>query len=801
MISQAQKMKQLQKLSPKQLMLMRLIQMPSMVLEQAIKEEIEKNPMLEVESVDDRETSISENLENDTEQDEVLDFFDEDYRGSGSYDRGNAGNEFQAVSEVSLMQTLQQQLGLLTLTERENIIAQEIIGSIDDAGYLSRDLALIENDLAFQQGIEATREELEAVLQKVQTLEPSGVGARTLQECLLIQLKRSNQNYEVKCAKAVLEQCFDAFMRQQYESIAETLEIDLDSVLAAKAVILRLNPKPCAGESFTALDTQYITPDFVVQRNEGNLSFTINDKNLPKLKMSKYYESMLQSMLVKKNPSPSEQETIDFLTNKNNSAQEFLDNVQQRRVTLQRTMAVILKRQRKYFLTGDPSTLKPFMQHEVAEEIGMDDSTISRVVNSKYVQTDFGTFPLKHFFSQASIVVDGDEVAVDVVKHRLKELLDAEDKSSPLTDEQLADLMKNSGYNLARRTVAKYRESLGIPTSRLRKIIKGMAFILCMMSSLLMAQTPMSYYDSLIYQQQHKSEKSVKQTPAKPSAERLTRKKLEPVDSNLLKSDDMIDKMYDASLRPSQMWYGKHFSASRVKPETFHIDSLPDAVNLRIATTDSDFCFPIKNILTSPYGWRWGRAHRGVDIRLNMGDPVHAAFAGVVRIASPMGAYGNLVVLRHYNGLETVYGHLSKLQVKPNQIVKAGDVIGLGGSTGRSTGPHLHFEVRFQYEPFDPEWLLDFSNYTLRTKHLHLDKTYFGISKPQNGVSLAYKADKSYVKEESKPRAQKREIFYVVGKDDTLESIAEYYRTTADKIKELNPNMTKLKKGLRIRVR
>ena len=232
------------------------------------------------------------------------------------------------------------------------------------------------------------------------------------------------------------------------------------------------------------------------------------------------------------------------------------------------------------------------------------------------------------------------------------------------------------------------------------------------------------------------------------------------------------------------------------------MDSLPDEITIRLLKDNERFCFPVKNIITSPYGWRWERPHRGVDIRLRTGEPVHCAFNGVVRIARPMGAYGNLVVVRHYNGLETVYGHLSKINVKPMQVVAAGQVLGLGGSTGRSTGPHLHFEVRFQYEPFDPEWILDFSNYTLRTRKLYLDKTYFGIRKPSKGESLVYKADKSIVPEDLSPAKRSgKPVYATMKKGETLDDLAKRNYTTAAKLRELNPDISKFKAGVRVRVR
>ena len=251
-----------------------------------------------------------------------------------------------------------------------------------------------------------------------------------------------------------------------------------------------------------------------------------------------------------------------------------------------------------------------------------------------------------------------------------------------------------------------------------------------------------------------------------------------------------------------RLFYNDNMAGNLVRLRTLPLDSLPDEINIRIVKDSGGFCFPIKNIITSPYGWRtrWERPHRGVDILLRTGDPIHACFPGVVRIARPMGGYGNVIVIRHENGLETVYGHLSKIMVKPLQIVEAGEVIGLGGSTGRSTGPHLHFEVRFQYEPFDPEWILDFKNYSLRTRRLHLDKTYFGISRPKGNKPPIFKADKSIIKE--RPfKQQAKEVYYEIQRGDTLEKIAMLHSTTVDQLKELNPKLKKAKPGLRIRIR
>lgn len=251
-----------------------------------------------------------------------------------------------------------------------------------------------------------------------------------------------------------------------------------------------------------------------------------------------------------------------------------------------------------------------------------------------------------------------------------------------------------------------------------------------------------------------------------------------------------------------QLFYHDGLAGSNVRVRNMPLDSLPDEINIRLVKDSNDFHFPMRNIITSPYGWRdrWNRPHRGVDILLRTGDPVRACFTGVVRIARPMGGYGNCVVLRHENGLETLYAHMSKILVKPRQVVKAGDVVGLGGSTGHSTGPHLHFEVRFVYEPFDPEWLLDFKTFSLRTRRLHLDKTYFGISRPKGKKPPIFKADKSIIKERP-VRQQPKEVYHTAKRGETLDLIAMQHSTTVARLKELNPKLKKIKEGTRVRVR
>lgn len=817
MNKQQQKQKLQQKLTPQQIMLMKLLQMPTTTLEQTIKEEIEKNPLLEMDppneegekeegSFDDVPVESSESDPNAPDLNEIFDddTLDEYYRSNQEHDPNKTAAEYYITADSSLTEQLMDQLEMEELDDRQMTIAQELVGSLDDSGYLARDIQLILNDLAFRQGIEASEKEVMDVLRIIQSLDPAGIGARSLQECLALQIRRipgSRQTAAIQLAARIIDKHFDTFANHNYDTLQQQLGIDEQQLQEAIACIRQLNPTPTDGSDSPQQTHNYITPDFIITLEDGKPTLTINERNLPQLHISSYYENMLREMQSKKSSSRADQEAVQFLKSRSANAQEFIDALKQRRSTLCDVMQVILDAQKAYFASGDSADIKPLKQKDVAEITGLDLSTISRVVNSKYVQTPFGTTLLKKFFSSAVETESGDLVAVAKVKKLLLAAIENEDKQHPITDDELAQQLNQQGFNLARRTIAKYRESLGIPVARLRRGIKSLLFpILLALATLMQAQSP-TYYDSLIIRQTQKPKTS--QNSQHPKHTTTPHIDHHTVDSSLLHSDEMIDRIYreNSKTMPSFLWYGSNFSDTRVRLGNLSMDSLPDEVNIRLLKEGETFCFPIKNIITSPYGWRWNRPHRGVDIRLNTGDPVHCAFNGVVRIARPMGGYGNLVVVRHYNGLETVYGHLSKINVKPMQEVKAGDILGLGGSTGHSTGPHLHFEVRFQYEPFDPEWILDFGSYSLRTQRLHLDKTYFGISKPHQGQELAYKADKSYVKEDQRTRQKPKEIYYTTRRGDTLESIAQNYHTTPDKIRSLNEGFHKIKPGIRLRVR
>ena len=818
-------MKMQQKLSPQQLLLMRLLQLPVTELEQRLKEEVEKNPMLEVNTEGgDMVESLPESSIEDSGADEGIDTEDDDYsyRERQERDKNQDAHERVFIAEATFGDHLLEQLSMRNLTPRQQTIAEEIVGSLDDAGYVGRDIELIANDLAFTQGIEVSPHEVEEVLFEVQRLDPPGIAARNLQECLSLQLHRiSKPDQAAQWAIQLIDQCFDQFVKHNYDRIMETLSLTEDQLDEAIGCIRRLNPKPGAGESESE-HAHYVIPDFIVTNHEGQLSLMLNDGHLPQLQLNDYYQEMLQEYAQKKQLSPSEKEAYEFLRTNSDSANELVDTLKQRHVTMLRVMQTILRWQHKFFVTGDSADLRPLLQKDVAEKTGYDISTVSRVVNSKYVQTEFGTFLLKECFSQAITNGEGQEVATETVRQVLQAAVDAEDKRNPLSDEALSQLLKDQGYPVARRTVAKYREMLGIPVCRLRRQLKMIALLMLLsLSGSVFAQQPRheSYYDSLINariregQVKSRMGNSVRdgQKDKNRNADARQRGALEihepepdpnAIDTALALGDELIDVMYDASLpAPSQLWYGRNLSGAHVRMATIPMDSLPDEISIQLLKGQERFCFPVKNIKTSPYGWRWNRPHRGVDIRLNVGDPVHCAFNGVVRIARPMGAYGNLVVVRHYNGLETVYGHLSKIKVKPLQVVSAGQVLGLGGSTGRSTGPHLHFEVRFQYEAFDPEWILDFNDYTLRTRRLYLDKTYFGIRKPRNADDLVYKADKSIVPEEQPKLKSNKPLYATIKHGEDLEAFAKRNFTTTDKVKDLNPDERRFRSGTRLRVR
>lgn len=470
----AQKLEQ--RLSPQQIQLMKLLQVPTMELDQRIKKEIEENPALEEGAdIQEDEFGSNENEESEIREDEDFDIGDylsddADYKTRVS----NKGKDDDKVIPLSGDQTFQErmneQLHLLNFDDKEFIIATTIIGNLDESGYLNREVEAIVDDLAFSANVMTTEEEVEEVLTVIQDLDPAGVGARDLQECLLLQINRKQDGDITKfTAKKILEDFFEEFTKKHYSKILKKLEIDDDDLKEAIAEIIKLNPKPGGSMKEAAGNFQQIIPDFVVTENEGRLNLTLNGRNAPELRVSRDYQNMLKKYAEGAVSSKSDKEALTFVKQKLDGAKWFIDAIKQRQNTLLLTMDAIMNYQKSYFLTGDETNLKPMILKDIAEKVNLDISTISRVANSKYVQTDHGIFSLKYFFSESLSTDSGEEVSTREVKKILSEAVENEEKRKPLTDEKLANLLKEKGYNIARRTVAKYREQLNIPVARLRK--------------------------------------------------------------------------------------------------------------------------------------------------------------------------------------------------------------------------------------------------------------------------------------------------------------------------------------------
>jgi RNA polymerase sigma-54 factor len=486
MISQKQKMKMQQKLTPQQLMLMRLLQLPVTQLEQKIKEEVEKNPLLDVEtSADDNYTADTNDDITDTNDSaadddfhgiDMDDYYDDDYsyRERLERDYNREERRFEVSESESFTESLIRQLELRNLNDRQRRIAMEIIGSIDGTGYLGRDIQLIANDLAFRYDMDVTDEELEEVLHDIQQFDPAGVGASNLQECLSLQLHRiENPDERTLQATLVVDKYFNQLSSKHYTALKNLLKIDDTALREVLSVIRRLNPKPGWGREEERHGAPYIIPDFIVVRDGDRLSFSLSDRNRPKLRMNSEYTEMLQQLSQQTRLNSSDRETLQFIKSKSDDAQWLIDTLQQREVTLSNTMSAIVDYQRDYFMSGDTADLRPMRLKDIAAKTGYDESTISRVANEKYVQTDFGTFLLKELFSKAVVTDEGEVLAVEHIKEALQQAIDNEDKRTPLTDEALTQQLQAQGFKLSRRTVTKYRESMDIPVGRLRKEVKG----------------------------------------------------------------------------------------------------------------------------------------------------------------------------------------------------------------------------------------------------------------------------------------------------------------------------------------
>lgn len=498
MLRQSNQQRLLQKLSPQQIQLMKLLQIPTANLEERIKEELEENPALEFEA--DTPTgsepdtyeldgnsdeggdgeSMEEDVElsNDTAEKVDLDDFlrredddssgydySDDYYGSGESER----QVTPARVETSFHDYVLDQLGMLELDERRHRIAEQIIGSMDDDGYLRREVTSIVDDLAFGQSIDTTPAEINALIQQIQQFDPPGICAWTLQECLLLQLKRMPDGKPVRHATEVLDKYFNEFIKKHYDKIQKHLSLNDAEFKNVINIIIRLNPKPGAAFAVVNKAESYIIPDFFVYNNNGTPELSLNAKNAPELRISDGYKEMMRAYEKSKKKDKRQKEAVLFIKQKLDSAKWFIDAIKQRQHTLLHTMQAILDFQREFFITGDETSLKPMILKDIAQITGLDVSTVSRVANSKYVQTEYGTYKLKFFFSEALQTESGEEVSTREVKTILNDLISAENKRKPLSDEHLTDMLQEKGYNIARRTVAKYREQLNIPVARLRK--------------------------------------------------------------------------------------------------------------------------------------------------------------------------------------------------------------------------------------------------------------------------------------------------------------------------------------------
>jgi len=493
MLNQRLQQKLLQKLSPQQILLMKLLQIPSIALEQRIKQEIEENPALDEASdlddgpemeddyndpveTDEADGEKEEDFETKTSDDEfdLADYIDDDETPSyklnaNNYSADDEKREIPFISDITFQDLLFSQLGLRYLDETQFEIASYIIGNLDESGYLNREITAMVDDLAFTQNVQTTKEDILKMLYVIQEFDPPGVGARNLQECLLIQLRKKDlSNKSIELAITIIDRYFNEFTKKHYEKILKKAKITEQDLKDAIEEILKLNPKPGNSLSDSTKTNHYILPDFIIFNNNGDLELQLNSKNTPELRLSRTYVDMLETYANTKNKS-KHKDAITFVKQKIDSAKWFIDAIRQRQNTLQITMQAIMNYQREYFLTGDEIRLRPMILKDIAEIVHLDISTISRVANSKYVQTPFGTFLLKSFFSESMQTESGEEVSTREIKKILSDCIDVEDKNKPLTDEQLTKILKEKGYNIARRTVAKYREQLNIPVARLRK--------------------------------------------------------------------------------------------------------------------------------------------------------------------------------------------------------------------------------------------------------------------------------------------------------------------------------------------
>jgi len=477
---QSQVQQQVQTLSPQQILVVKLLELPAVELEDRVRAELLENPALEEGKEETAVDDLSENADNDqsdNEYDSLGDYLTEDdipdYKlQERNKSKGEQAEEIPFSDTTSFYETLQEQLRERNLTEHQQALAEYLIGSLDDDGLLRKTLDSISDELAIYAGVDAKEQELEEVLSIIQDFDPPGLGARSLQECLLIQIKRKEPSSLQQTELSIIEKCYEEFTRKHWDKIIQRLNLSEEEFEAAINEITKLNPRP--GSSLGEVigrNMQQIVPDFIVETfDDGSIVLSLNNKNIPELRMSREFNDMLQEHTYNKaNQTKESKEAMLFLKQKMDAAQGFIDAIKQRQNTLQTTMEAIIDLQRPFFQEGDESLLRPMILKDVAERTGLDISTISRVSNSKYVQTTFGIYSLKYFFSDGYTTEDGEEMSVREIRRILKECIDNENKKKPLTDDELADILKEKGYPIARRTVAKYRQQLNIPVARLRK--------------------------------------------------------------------------------------------------------------------------------------------------------------------------------------------------------------------------------------------------------------------------------------------------------------------------------------------
>lgn len=488
MLKQNLQLKLSQKLSPQQIQLMKLIQLPTQAFEQRLKEEMVENPALESGKEDEYQADEYEQAEDfdydddydneriDADEINIDEYLSDDetpgYKlQANNYSDDDDDREMPFAAPVSFHQNLVDQLNTFILTDAQREIAEFLVGSIDDMGYIRRSIPDIVDDMAFTQGIYTDEKTVEQILHIIHELEPAGVGARDLQECLLLQLKHKTPTAAIDLAIDILENQFEAFTRKHYDRLLQRYDISQDQLRNAIDEIERLNPKPGGAYESSAKAVEHVVPDFAIKIVDGELELTLNGRNAPELHVSKDYQEMLQSYKDSRDKSAAQKDAVQFIKQKLDSAKWFIDAIRQRQETLFVTMNAIMHYQEEYFLDGDETRLKPMILKDIADMVGLDISTVSRVANSKYVETPYGTKLIKDFFSEAMKNDQGEDVSTIEIKKILKTVIEDEDKRKPLPDDKLADILKDKGYPIARRTIAKYREQLDIPVARMRKKI------------------------------------------------------------------------------------------------------------------------------------------------------------------------------------------------------------------------------------------------------------------------------------------------------------------------------------------